>query len=170
MNSEKILVIHGNTNQGYELSSDSLDRVKVAIKLLQAEGFGKVIVTGGLFQESQKGVTIADAMKKYLTEKISVPIETEPESLTTIHNVELLREKVKNDSIVVVTSDYHAFRTRIIWRLIGRKKTSVISAPSSLKISFRKKAVEILGIIVSLLYWSNIKYPEIYFREKARTL
>lgn len=166
----KTLVIHGNANQGIRLSPDSLDRANFAIKLLATGSFSKIIATGGLFEKNQGTTPVAEALNLYLKEKISVPIETEPKSLTTIHNVELLREILNNDSVVVVTSDYHVARTKLIWRLIGKKKVEVMGAPSTFKVTFRKKTVELFGIMVALLYWANIKFPEMFFRKTARKI
>ncbi len=165
----KTLIVHGNSNEGLKLSQDSRDRTDKVIELVASSNYDNIIVTGGLFDVSQNGVTIADAMKHYLENQILGPIQTEPESLTTIHNVELLMKFV-SDGDTVVTSDYHVFRTKLIWRLIGKKNVEVIGASSTAKITLKKRVVELVGVFVTLAYWMHIKFPEMLFREAARKI
>ncbi|HNV97105.1 MAG TPA: YdcF family protein [bacterium] len=169
----KILIIHGNTNNKYSLSEDSKTRCDLAIDLIRKNHYDRIIVTGGIFDKSQEGVSVARAMKHYLESQwLEEHIEVEEQSLTTIHNVELLMKTIKpEDDVHAVTSDYHVFRTWLIWLLIAKRLIKVIGAKSKIALIMLKKLfVELLGIGVVVAYFFKIKFPELYFRDWDRTI
>ncbi len=177
-----ILAIHGNTNCGYTLSNDSKARADKAIELILEKIKENpreeitLYISGGLFNKSQQGITVAKAIKTYiqgvlLSKCVFIKIITESESLTTIDNVERLCKWLKNGDIVI-TSHYHSFRTKLIWKLIGKKHINVISSYSNEKIVelIPKLVVEVVGVIITIAYWMNIRWPELYFKAKDRTI
>ncbi len=168
-----ILIVHGNTNVGASLSSDSLSRAKRAKEAIDTGKYDLVIVSGGIFEKSQYNTSIAEALQYYLkSQGVKIPIRLESKSLTTIHNVELCLEILsKDDEITVITSDYHVPRTWQIWMLLARKKVKKIQIIGSRShITLKKVLVEIIGLDVGLFYWLGWRWPEMYFRNKARTI
>lgn len=181
------LTIHGNANQGYILSDDSKSRADKAIELILQKIEENpheeitLIITGGLFHPSQGGVAVSEAIRKYIqdiifSKGIFIKIDIEPCSLTTIDHAERLSKDLI-DGDMLITSDYHVIRTRLIWRLIGKKRLNVIGAKSMSEISLKniiilipKLIVETIGIVVTIAYWIGFKWPELYFRAKSRTV
>ncbi|MFA7117944.1 MAG: ElyC/SanA/YdcF family protein [Sphaerochaetaceae bacterium] len=163
-----VLIIHGHENEDWTLSFDAEARCRQAIKIICSDQpFDRVICTGGLFSPKQQGVTIAAAMARRIREEITnLDIEEENESLTTIDNCEKVIQMVgKDNNFFVISSDYHALRTIIIWDLAG-KKIKFVSAPG--KKSIKKYLVEVVGIAVSICWGFGFKWPEMFFRKRAR--
>lgn len=61
-----------------------------------------------------------------------------------------------------------SFRTWLIWRLVRKHNVKIISAKS--QITLKKLFAEFVGIGVTTAYAIGIKWPELYFRAKARTI
>ncbi len=163
-----ILVVHGHENEGLTLSFDAESRCRKAIDLIRSDQpFDRVICTGGLFSPKQQGVTIAAAMACRIRENIvNIDIEEEDESLTTIDNCEKVIQMVgKDNNFFIVSSDYHALRTIIIWDLAD-KKIRFVSAPGQR--SVKKYLVEVVGIVVAICWGFGFKWPEMSFRKRAR--
>lgn len=168
----KIVIIHGHTNFGMSLSEDSWRRCGEALEFTESNIVSKLICTGGIFSKDQKGVAISSAMKDWFKFRVNADetvIEEESESLTTIDNCLKVIPMLKDEKIYVVSSDYHAFRVKLIWRLIGKREIVFLGAESTNKISKEKIIVEIIGIAVALFWVIGFKWPEMYFRKKART-
>ncbi len=163
-----ILIIHGHENEGWALSFDAESRCRKAIEIICSnQPFDRVICTGGLFSPKQQGITIAAAMARHIRERIvNIDIEEEGESLTTIDNCEKVIQMVgKDNNLFVVSSDYHALRTIIIWDMAG-KEIKFVSAPGQKTV--KKYLVEIVGIAVAICWGFRFKWPEMLFRKRAR--
>lgn len=167
----KVIIVHGCGNCGFVLDGDSTDRIKKTLELLRMGSYDTIIVTGGIFKESQKNISVAHAMKHtlencWVTEE---SIKVGAQSLTTIDNVEKISSLINNeDDLTVVTSNYHVFRTQLIWLLVGKRNVKVIGANS--KITLKKLFIEVVGIGITIAYAINFKWPELYFRAKVRTI
>ena len=99
-------------------------------------------------------------------EIVNIDIEEEGESLTTIDNCEKVIQMVgKDNNFFVISSDYHALRTMVIWDLAG-KKIKFVSALG--RKTVKKYIVEVIGIAVAICWGLGLKWPEMYFRQKAR--
>lgn len=164
----KVLIIHGHGNRSWILSNDSSNRCEQALSVVH-QGFNQIICSGGLFNERQRGIPVSLAMKTWLAPHLGdIEIVAEKESLTTIHNSEMcLKLLSPGDDLFVVTSGYHAWRTKMIWKLIGKRKITLV--PVASKISFSKLLTELIAIGVTLCYFIGFKWPERYFRQKCRT-
>ena len=160
-----------------EISPERANEAKIQINTGQ---YQRIFVTGGIFETGQEGISLARALRSYLESQfITERIEIEEHSLTTIHNVELLKKLLSyDDNITVITSDYHAKRTRLIWKLLAKKDVKVIGVKSSEKGKKKKIFVEIVGIFITYLYWigtkspllNSFKWPEKLFRKAYRTV
>ena len=166
-----ILIVHGHENQGWTLSSDAESRCRKAIEIVRSDQpFDRVICTGGLFSQGQQGTTIAAAMAHRIREEIvNINIEEEGESLTTINNCEKIIQIVgKDNNFFVISSDYHALRTMIIWDLLADKKIKFVSALGQKTI--KKYLIELVGIAVAICWGFDFKWPEMFFRRRARQI
>lgn len=166
----KIIVVHGNGNQGYALSQDSVDRCREAISLYYSIGADRVICSGGLFSLNQKGVGIGLALNSWFINHGLNPtaIVIEDSSLTTIHNVEMVSKMVSGDDIIyAVSSNYHSGRVNAAWKLIGKRK--IIFVPAASRITVRKILVEAIGILVLIVYRYGWKFPELFYRQTRRS-
>lgn len=163
-----ILIIHGHKNKGWTLSFDAEARCRKAIELIRSGyPFDRVICTGGLFSKKQQGITNAAAMARHIRQEITgIEIEEENKSLTTIDDCEKVIQMVgKDNDFVVISSDYHAVRTIIIWYLAGKKiKFVPVRGPKSVQ----RCIVETVGIAVAICWHFGFKWPEMVFRKMFR--
>ncbi|HPD08131.1 MAG TPA: ElyC/SanA/YdcF family protein [Patescibacteria group bacterium] len=165
-----VLIIHGHENEGWTLSFDAEARCRKAIELIRSGyPFDRVICTGGLFSKKQQGITNAAAMAHRIRQEITnIEIEEENESLTTIDNCEKVIQMVGKDDdfdFVVISSDYHAVRTIIIWYLAG-KKIKFVAVPGPKNV--QRCIVETVGIAVAICWHFGFKWPEMVFRKMFR--
>lgn len=163
-----ILIIHGHENEGLTLSFDAESRCRKAIEIICSDQpFDQIICTGGIFSPKQQGVTIAAAMARRIREEIvNIEIEEENESLTTIDNCQKVIQMVgKDNNFFVISSDYHNLRTIIIWDLANQK---IKFLPALGQKSLKKYLVEVVGIAVAICWGFGFKWPEMFFRKKAR--
>jgi len=173
-----IYIIHGEMNYGYALSKDLQARCDKALEVLEEDVstiFGLslkrkdiswktcIYCVGGLFHHSQQGVPVSVAMKRYLEfMNCDVPIFTEEESITSIHNVERMKWIPE---ATIVSSYYHIPRLKFIWSMTDTK-TKFIGAKCSL--TLKRIGLEILGIYSALLYGMGFSGRELRFRSKHR--
>jgi len=155
------VVIHGEMNYGYALTKDLQARCDKALTL-KAD---VIYCSGGLFHPSQQGVSVSVAMKRYLEYMgCDVPIFTEEDSITSIHNVERMAWL---SSATIVSSYYHLPRLKFIWSMTDTK-TKFVGAKCSL--SLKRIGLEFLGIYSALLYGLGFTEREMRFRKNCRTV
>lgn len=174
------ILIHGEMNHGYALSKDLQARCDKALEFLEEDVsmiFGLslkrkdtswktcIYCVGGLFHPSQQGVPVSVAMKRYLEfMNCDVPIFTEEESITSIHNVERMSWLPE---ATIISSYYHLPRLKFIWSMTNTK-TKFVGAKCSL--SLKRIGLELLGIYSALLYGLGFTDREMRFRKDCRTV
>ncbi len=167
----KTIIIHGHTNIGLRISKDSKNRCLKAIKLFKQTRNVRIICTGGLFNPQQRGINTSHALSTWLFYR-NIPREKiieEDQSVTTIENVEkTIKLLGPEETVYVVTSNYHYLRTKLIWKLVGRRKVIIFSAKA--KISLKKILTEIIGVTVVFCWYLGYKFPEFYIRKKLRII
>ena len=100
-----------------------LSRLNKAIELYRRNLFRKIIVAGGLTNK-RLSLTEAEAMKRYLIRKglPSADILKEESSSDTIGNAFFVKKKIlqkkKWKRIIIITSDFHVERAKIIFRKV----------------------------------------------------
>lgn len=121
--SDYILVLGAGLKDGYNPSATLRYRLNAAIDCVETYGNnGMIVVSGG--QGGDEKIPEAEAMKKYLMEH-GVPEErilVEDKSTTTDENFEYSRSVIESDSgrdikdisVKIVTTDFHAFRSRFL--------------------------------------------------------
>jgi uncharacterized SAM-binding protein YcdF (DUF218 family) len=116
-------------------------RLNVAIKLYKKGLFEKFVVVGGM-KNKNLDITEAEAMKRYLIRKgiHSRNILKEETSLDTIGNAFFLKQKILKPrmwkNLIVITSDFHLERTRIIFeKILGKRYKMKFIGSKSLDIS-----------------------------------
>jgi len=116
-------------------------RLNVAIRLYKKGLFEKFVVVGGMTNKNLD-ITEAEAMKRYLIRKgiHSRNILKEETSLDTIGNAFFLKQKILNPrmwkNLIVITSDFHLERTRIIFgKIFGKGYKMKFIGSKSLDIS-----------------------------------
>ncbi len=167
----KTLIIHGHSNSGLKISQDSKNRCLKAIELFNKTKFDRIICSGGLFSSQQMGFKNSYALRNWLIHKnvTSKIIIEESQSLTTIDNVEkTIKLLTPEETIYVVTSNYHYLRTKLSWKLVGKRKVIVLLAKS--KITFKKILIEAIGILIVFCWYFGYKFPELYVRKKFRLI
>lgn len=121
--SDYILVLGAGLKDGYNPSATLRYRLNAAIECLDTYGnTGKIVVSGGQGQDEM--IPEADAMKKYLVDNgvNEDRILVEDKSRNTTENFEFSKEIIEEDSnksiensnIKIITTDFHAFRSRFL--------------------------------------------------------
>ncbi|MDX9917914.1 MAG: YdcF family protein [Gudongella sp.] len=125
-----------------DIPSPSLQmRLDSAIEYIRENQYLKLVLSGG--QGPGESITEAEGMKNYLVNR-GIPAEKlilEKESKNTFENlrnsIELIRdeEPSKDLSIMIVTSDYHLFRSKLIAKRLGIYSCGIpAETPASVKI------------------------------------
>ncbi|MDD4412173.1 MAG: YdcF family protein [Patescibacteria group bacterium] len=171
---DTVVVVHGHSNKGYSLSLDLKRRCDKAAELFKHNKSIKgIICTGGLMKREQDGIKNSAAAKEYFINRYQIPAELiwESEAKTTIDdvlNVLKIYKSTKSDKVIAITSSYHAFRTKLIWRLIGKKSVRLVPVEST--ISIKKVIVEAIGVCVVFCWSIGFTWPELKFRKISRTV
>jgi len=119
-NEAEYLLVLGAGLHGEELSLTLLERMKKAVEYLEANPQVKVIVSGG--QGPGESIPEAEAMARYLIENgiHESRILKESKATSTMENYRYSRQLLdniegkKNHKIVVVTSEFHIFRAKML--------------------------------------------------------
>lgn len=115
------VIVLGAKLNGDVMSLSLYYRVQEALKYLEANGETKVIVSGG--QGPNEWITEAEAMATYFIDNgiAEERIILEDQSTTTYENFKFSRLKLGEDikEIVVVTNDFHLYRSMVIARRQG---------------------------------------------------
>ena len=145
------VVILGAGLQGDELSNTLETRLEAGTEFLKQHPELPVIVSGG--QGPGESMTEAEAMGDYLKEQgiAEERILYEKRSETTYQNLkfskQLLKEKeAENDTILIVTSDYHLVRAKMISRKLELDSYG-LSADSPLLVKVNYFIREYFGIV-----------------------
>lgn len=138
-NTDYILVLGAGLSNGVEPSLILAYRLDAAIDCIDSFGnTGKIVVSGG--QGSDEKLPESEAMKKYLVQHgISEDrILIEDKSSTTAENFKFSKNIIENDSgksidevnVKIVTTDFHAFRSRLLAKKNGYTNVNNYSSPT----------------------------------------
>ena len=160
-NSDYILVLGAGLRQDCYPTTILSSRLYAAKECIEEYGnTGKVIVSGG--KGNDEKISEAEAMKKYLID-IGVPedmILVENKSTNTNENLEFSRKIIENDSgkaidevnVKIVTTDFHAFRSRFLAKKNGYSKVSNYSSPTTWYLIPITYFRESFAVVKSLLF------------------
>jgi uncharacterized SAM-binding protein YcdF (DUF218 family) len=136
VNKTEYIVILGCQVNGSLASLPLLRRGYNAVNYLKRHEDVKAVITGG--QGPGENITEAEAMRRLLTENGigEERILIEDKSRSTIENLKFSHElyNLLDKNIVIVTSDYHMFRSLSIAKKLGYKNVAGISARSQLSV------------------------------------
>lgn len=125
-------IILGAKVNGTRPSLSLKARLDVAVTYLNQYPDCKVIVSGG--QGVDEGISEAQCMSEYLMEHgiLAERILLEDQSTNTQENLEFSKKfcDIENDRIVIISNDFHIFRSGLIAKKMGYQKVSGQSAPS----------------------------------------
>jgi uncharacterized SAM-binding protein YcdF (DUF218 family) len=126
------IVILGCQVEGSIPSVRLVQRVNAAVKYLKEHQNVKAVITGG--QGPGEDITEAEAMRRILIENEidEKRILKEGQSTSTIENLKFSNElyRLADRNVIIVTSDYHIFRSLSIARKLGYKSVSGIPGKS----------------------------------------
>lgn len=136
-NTDYIIVLGAGLNNGHELSQTLRDRLNAALDCLDKyNNDSYIVVSGG--KGNDEDMSEAEAMERYLLDKgISKnKIIKEDKSRNTWENFKFSKEKIelhsekelKDLSVKIVTTDFHAFRSNMLAKRNGYKNTKVYSS------------------------------------------
>ena len=133
---KEYIVILGCQVDGVIPSIPLIRRVNIAVKYLKEYPNVKVVITGG--KGPGEHITEAEAMKRILIRNgiDEKRILEEDKARSTIENLTFADElyQLTDKSIIIVTSDYHMFRSLSIAKKLGYKNVSGISSKSQLSL------------------------------------
>ena len=136
VNETEYLVILGCRVNGSLASLPLLRRGYNAVNYLKRHEDVKAVITGG--QGPGENITEAEAMRRLLAENGigEERILIEDKSRSTIENLRFSNElyNLLDKNIVIVTSDYHMFRSLSIAKKLGYKNVAGIAASSQLSV------------------------------------
>ena len=128
------IVILGCQVEGSTPSVRLAQRVNTAVKYLKEHQNVKAVITGG--QGPGEDITEAEAMRRILMENgiDEKRILVEDKSTSTMENLKFSDElyHLAGRNVVIVTSDYHIFRSLSIARKLGYKSVSGIAGKSQI--------------------------------------
>ena len=159
--SDYILVLGAGLTDGYNPSATLRDRLNAAIDCIDKYGnTGVIVVSGG--QGSDEMISEAEAMKKYLIDNgISEGrILVENKSRNTNENFKFSKEIIEDDSnmnigevnVKIVTTDFHAFRSRFLAEKNDYIKTTNYSAETIWYLIPIYYVREALALVKSLIF------------------
>ena len=150
-NEADYVIVPGCQVVGIYLSVPLIRRVNTAVDYLNKHPNTKVIVTGG--QGPGENITEAEAMRRYLTEKQidKDRILMEDKARNTKQNFQFSNElyDLTEKKIVIVTTDYHIFRSKAIAKKLGCK--NILTLPS-------KSQKEVLPMYLFREYFAVVLY------------
>jgi len=130
------LVILGCQVNGSLASLPLLRRGYNAVNYLKRHENVKAVITGG--QGPREDITEAEAMRRLLAENDigGERILIEDKSRSTIENLKFANElySLHDKNIVIVTSDYHMFRSLSIAKKLGYKNAAGLAATSQVSV------------------------------------
>lgn len=126
------LIVLGAQVRGTTISRALKNRLDTAYDYLIENETTTIIVSGG--KGPGEDITEAQAMSQYLQQR-GIPssrIIQEDQSTNTYENFKFSKEKMKDatKSVVIVTNDFHVFRSLHIAKKLGFCNTSGLGAPS----------------------------------------
>ncbi|PKM79560.1 MAG: YdcF family protein [Firmicutes bacterium HGW-Firmicutes-14] len=125
------LIVLGAGLKGEKMSSTLKSRIDRALNYLEGYPDTKVIVSGG--QGPGEDITEAEAMRRYLVANgiADNRVIKEEKSTSTIENLRLSKKIVaetsKKNEIIIVTSDYHMLRAKMLAKRAGLTSYSLPS-------------------------------------------
>lgn len=128
------LIILGAGLNGDKLSWTLWERVEKGLRILQVNKDMRVVVSGG--KGPGEWITEAEAMQRYLVEKgiAKERIIKEEQSTSTMENFRFTHELLEQQTsyepsapVLVITNDFHMFRSKILARRNGLNPVGVPS-------------------------------------------
>lgn len=148
------VIVLGAKVNGTNPSLSLKARLDTAVEYLLKYPESKVIVSGG--KGPDEGISEAECMYRYLIEKGIAPerIVMEDQSTSTKENLEFSGEFLdrKKDSVVLITNDFHVFRSVRIARKLGYTTVSGQAAPSLWYLVPTNYAREFLAVVKDFLF------------------
>lgn len=155
-----IVIVLGAKVNGKDVSDTLRKRLDKAIEYYNKNKDISIIVSGG--QGNGENITEALAMNNYLIDNgvEASRIVMEDKATTTLENIifskEILEKMGKaEEKVLIVTSDYHLFRSMLIGNVLGVKNTGLCSESSlsgRLYYMIREYPTTLIDIVKSLLY------------------
>jgi uncharacterized SAM-binding protein YcdF (DUF218 family) len=152
------LIILGAGLNGDKLSWTLWERVDKGLRILQANKDMRVVVSGG--KGPGEWITEAEAMQRYLVEKgiAKERIIKEEQSTSTMENFRFARELLvqqpsyePSEPVLVITNDFHMFRSKILAR---RNGINPVGVPSPTPWYLRPNAYlrEYFAVVKSIIF------------------
>lgn len=148
---DAIIVLANLMDPGGNLNGETLARLSKAFDLLKA-GEASLVATCGWAYRDDSDICIADAMATHAELVMGIPkskIISETTSRDTVGDAVFTKRNLANprnwQSVIVVTSAYHADRTREIFSFVYGRMIDVVSAASDDTPSLRASEAKSIG-------------------------
>ena len=158
------MIVLGAKVNGTEISNTLKLRLDQAIEYYNKHKSVNIIVSGG--QGNDENITEALAMKNYLISNgvNSNNIIEENKATTTLENIiyskKILDNMNNKGKVLIVTSDYHLFRGRLIASILGIENEGLCSTSSisgRLYYMIREYPTSIIDLVKSMEYMLTYK-------------
>lgn len=149
---EDVVIILGSGVKNGKVGKPLQLRLDAGIEYSHKNPDAYIVVTGGL--TPQKDTTEAAVMKDYLVQHgiAEEKIIVEDKSLSTLENYRFSKEllekyKIKHDSIVFITNDFHIYRAKTYAKFCGFDNAHPLSTRTDLFTITPALTREVLGVI-----------------------
>ena len=152
------MIVLGAKVNGTEVSNTLKLRLDKAIEYYKKHKYVNIIVSGG--QGNDENITEALAMKNYLVSNgVNINNIIEENKATTLENIIYIKKILDNmnnkGKVLIVTSDYHLFRGRLIASILGIENEglcSISSISGRLYYMIREYPTSIIDLVKSIEY------------------
>ena len=148
-NNADYIIVLGHALKNNQMNNVLIYRLKSAINYLNKNKNTKVVLSGGI----TKNNTLSEAivMKEFLIKNNidESKIILEDKSIDTVENIKNSMNYIDTESkIVVISSNYHIFRSKMICKLLGLKNVKGIGVKTPLIDLIKHLLIEELFIFV----------------------
>lgn len=142
------LVILGNALNNNKISKVLYFRLNKALKVLKNKPNLLIVTSGGI--TSNNIYSEAEVMKQYLIENgiDSNKIIIEDKSKNTIENILFIKNIVKDNKTIILSSNYHILRIKLITKLLKLNNVKYISCFTPIKDLIKHLIIEEVFIFI----------------------
>lgn len=144
--------VRGSNKETAYPSTVLKERLNTALAFIGKNPQASIIVCGG--KGADEPDSEANVMAKYLIENgvHSSKIIREDQSTSTKENIANAQKKIRLQNTVIVTSDFHIYRSKLLAHRLGIENISGLPAKSQTSITTNMYAREILALSYAMIF------------------
>lgn len=141
-----ILVLGAPNDEMGNLSQIAIDRLDCVFELSRCNDSCQILCSGGFGSFNPTDLPHATYGKTYLVSKgiavqFFLPFALSAHSVDDIRKALPILEDEKPDLVLLVTSDFHMARIKILWNIIAPKSFPIIFIPATSRLDMQQLAI-----------------------------